>query len=87
MISTVTGWARYPALWTLNRVDPLPNPYLSDVEALDQNPIAAKDIVADEDAEANRPEFNRQAREWALEPSQRRRSRSPLRRKASRWQW
>ena len=41
------SWARYPALWTLKHVDSLPNPDPSDIEALDQNPVAAKDIVVD----------------------------------------
>ena len=59
------SWARYPALWTLKHVDSLPNPDPSDIEALDQNPISAKDIVVDQDAEAKRPEMKRQAQEWA----------------------
>ena len=59
------SWARYPALWTLKHVDSLPNPDPSDIEALDQNPIAAKDIIVDQDAEAKRPEMKRQAQEWA----------------------
>jgi alpha-1,3-glucan synthase len=59
------SWARYPALWTLKHVDSLPNPDPSDIEALDQNPIAAKDIVVDQAAEAKRPENKRQAQEWA----------------------
>lgn len=59
------SWARYPALWTLKHVDSLPNPDPSDIEALDENPIAAKDVVVDYDAEAKRPEMKRQAQEWA----------------------
>ena len=59
------SWARYPALWALKRVGSSPNPNPSDIEALDQNPIAAKDIVVYHDAEAKRPEFKRQAQEWA----------------------
>ena len=59
------SWARYPALWTLKHVDSLPNPDPSDIEALDLNPVAAKDIVVDQDAEAKRPEMKRQAQEWA----------------------
>ena len=59
------SWARYPALWTLKHVDSLPNPDPSDIEALDENPIASKDIVVDQDAEAKRPEMKRQAQEWA----------------------
>ena len=59
------SWARYPALWTLKHVDSLPNPDPSDIEALDQNPVAAKDVVVDHDAEAKRPEMKRQAQEWA----------------------
>ena len=50
------SWARYPALWALKHVDSLPNPDPSDIEALDQNPVAAKDIVVDQDAEAKRPD-------------------------------
>ena len=59
------SWARYPALWSLKHVDSLPNPDPSDIEALDQNPIAAKDIIVDQDTEAKRPEFKWQAQEWA----------------------
>ncbi len=59
------SWARCPALWTLKHVDSLPNPDPSDIEALDQNPVAAKDIVVDQDVEAKRPEMKRQAQEWA----------------------
>lgn len=59
------SWARYPALWTLKHVDSLPNPDPSDIEALDENPIAVRDIKVDDDAEAKRPEFKRQAQEWA----------------------
>ena len=59
------SWARYPALWTLKHVDSLPNPDPSDIEALDLNPVAAKDIIVDQDAEAKRPEMKRQAQEWA----------------------
>ena len=59
------SWARYPALWTLKHVDSLPNPDPSDIEALDEAPIKAKDIQIDEAAEAARPELKRQAQEWA----------------------
>ena len=37
----------------------------SDIAALDENPIAAKDVKVDESVEAQRPEFKRQAQEWA----------------------
>ena len=56
--------ARYPALWTLKHVDSLPNPDPSDIDALDENPVTAKDVV-NKDAEAKRPEPKRQAQGWA----------------------
>ncbi|KIL69786.1 glycosyltransferase family 5 protein [Amanita muscaria Koide BX008] len=59
------SWARYPALWTLKHVDSLPNPDPSDIAALDENPIAPRDIQIDAVAEAARPELKRQAQEWA----------------------
>ncbi|TDL24794.1 glycoside hydrolase family 13/glycosyltransferase family 5 protein [Rickenella mellea] len=59
------SWARYPALWTLKHVDSLPNPDPTDIAALDEQPIAVRDIKIDTEAEAKRPEFKRQAQEWA----------------------
>lgn len=59
------SWARYPALWTLKHVDSLPNPDPTDIAALDENPIAIRDIQIDEAAEAQRPDMKRQAQEWA----------------------
>lgn len=59
------SWARYPALWTLKHVDSLPNPDPTDIAALDENPIAVRDIQIDQEAEAKRPELKRQAQEWA----------------------
>ena len=59
------SWARYPALWTLKHVDSLPNPDPSDVEALDAKPVSTKDVAVDQVAESKRPEFKRQAQEWA----------------------
>ncbi|KAK7462698.1 hypothetical protein VKT23_007286 [Stygiomarasmius scandens] len=59
------SWARYPALWTLKEVDSLPNPDVSDTEALDDNLTRAKDIQIDHVAEAARLELKRQAQEWA----------------------
>lgn len=59
------SWARYPALWTLKHVDSLPNPDPSDIAALDETPMKAKDVQIDEEAEAARPELKRQAQEWA----------------------
>ena len=59
------SWARYPALWTLKHVDSLPNPDPSDIAALDENPIVARDVQIDDAAEAARPELKRQAQEWA----------------------
>ena len=59
------SWARYPALWTLKHVDSLPNPDPSDIAALDENPVAPRDVQVDEAAEAARPELKRQAQEWA----------------------
>ncbi|KAF4615437.1 hypothetical protein D9613_003090 [Agrocybe pediades] len=59
------SWARYPALWTLKHVDSLPNPDPSDIAALDETPMKARDVEIDEVAEAARPELKRQAQEWA----------------------
>ncbi|PFH54317.1 glycosyltransferase family 5 protein [Amanita thiersii Skay4041] len=59
------SWARYPALWTLKHVDSLPNPDPSDIAALDEKPIAPRDVQIDQAAEAARPELKRQAQEWA----------------------
>jgi alpha-1,3-glucan synthase len=59
------SWARYPALWTLKHVDSLPNPDPTDIEALDEKPVVARDVKIDEAAEAARPELKRQAQEWA----------------------
>ncbi len=59
------SWARYPALWTLKHVDSLPNPDPSDIAALDETPVKSRDVQIDEAAEAARPEFKRQAQEWA----------------------
>lgn len=59
------SWARYPALWTLKHVDSLPNPDPSDIAALDEKPTVARDVQIDEEAEAARPDFKRQAQEWA----------------------
>ncbi|EIW51684.1 glycoside hydrolase family 13 and glycosyltransferase family 5 domain-containing protein [Trametes versicolor FP-101664 SS1] len=59
------SWARYPALWTLKHVDSLPNPDPTDIAALDENPIAVRNIQIDDAAEAERPEHKRQAQEWA----------------------
>ena len=59
------SWARYPALWTLNHVDSLPNPDPSDVDALDEKPVDTANVKIDEAAEAARPEYKRQAQEWA----------------------
>lgn len=59
------SWARYPALWTLKHVDSLPNPDPSDIAALDEHAVVAKDVQIDEVAEAARPELKRQAQEWA----------------------
>ncbi|KAJ7582663.1 modular protein with glycoside hydrolase family 13 and glycosyltransferase family 5 domains [Mycena floridula] len=59
------SWARYPALWTLKRVDSLPNPDPSDIAALDITPIKARDVQVDMAAEAARPALKRQAQQWA----------------------
>lgn len=59
------SWARYPALWTLKHVDSLPNPDPTDIAALDENPVAVREIQVDQEAEAKRPELKRQAQEWA----------------------
>jgi len=59
------SWARYPALWTLKHVDSLPNPDPTDIAALDETPVAIRDVQIDQAAEAQRPEWKRQAQEWA----------------------
>jgi len=59
------SWARYPALWTLKHVDSLPNPDPTDIEALDAKPVSTKNVAIDQEAEAKRPDFKRQAQEWA----------------------
>ena len=59
------SWARYPALWTLKHVDSLPNPDPTDIAALDESPLSVKDVQIDQEAEAKRREFKRQAQEWA----------------------
>lgn len=59
------SWARYPALWTLKHVDSLPNPDPTDIAALDENPVSIRDVKVDQAVEAQRPEFKRQAQEWA----------------------
>ena len=59
------SWARYPALWTLRNIDSLPNPDPTDIAALDEAPLAVGKIQIDEEAESKRPEFKRQAQEWA----------------------
>lgn len=59
------SWARYPALWTLKHVDSLPNPDPTDIAALDETPVKAKNVQIDQVAEAARPEHKRQAQEWA----------------------
>ncbi|CAD6563802.1 MAG: Cell wall alpha-1,3-glucan synthase ags1 [Tremellales sp. Tagirdzhanova-0007] len=59
------SWARYPALWTLKNIDSLPNPDPTDIAALDAQPLAVDKIEVDTEAEAKRPEFKRQAQEWA----------------------
>lgn len=59
------SWARYPALWTLRNIDSLPNPDPTDIAALDEQPIAVDKIQIDGEAESKRPEFKRQAQEWA----------------------
>lgn len=37
----------------------------SDIAALDESPVAAKDVKVDEASEAQRPEDKRKAQEWA----------------------
>ncbi|KAL8283489.1 hypothetical protein RQP46_005592 [Phenoliferia psychrophenolica] len=59
------SWARYPALWTLKKIDSLPNPDPTDIEALDETPLNAKSVKVDEAAERKRPEYRRQAQAWA----------------------
>ncbi|KAI9612355.1 hypothetical protein KEM48_004086 [Puccinia striiformis f. sp. tritici PST-130] len=52
------SWARYPVLWTLKSIDPLPNPDPTDVESLDIKPPDMKTIQIDQEAEAKRPGKN-----------------------------
>ncbi|KAK4704606.1 hypothetical protein P7C70_g1601, partial [Phenoliferia sp. Uapishka_3] len=59
------SWARYPALWTLKKIDSLPNPDPTDIEALDLAPLDAKAVQVDAAAESKRPEYRRQAQNWA----------------------
>ncbi|KAL8279670.1 hypothetical protein RQP46_007983 [Phenoliferia psychrophenolica] len=59
------SWARYPALWTLKKIDSLPNPDPTDVDALDEKPRRAKSIKVNHDSEEKRPEYRRQAQAWA----------------------
>ena len=56
---------RYPALWTLKHVDSLSDPDPMAIAALDEQPVAIKDIGIDAEAEAKRPELKCQAQEWA----------------------
>ncbi|CUA75214.1 alpha-1,3-glucan synthase [Rhizoctonia solani] len=55
------SWGRYPALWTLKHVDP-PPPF--DIAALDEKLVDMANVAIDQNAEAQRPEFNRQAQDW-----------------------
>ena len=67
-VSTKYGkrsFARYPILWGLNKVGSLPNPDPTDTEVWDKQPLSIKDVTVDEDFEAGRGEFRRQAQEWA----------------------
>jgi alpha-1,3-glucan synthase len=59
------SWARYPALWTLKSVDSLPNPDPSDIAAPDEMRREYKNIQVNENEEAQRPGFKRQAQKWA----------------------
>ncbi|KAI7955973.1 hypothetical protein MJO29_007372 [Puccinia striiformis f. sp. tritici] len=59
------SWARYPVLWTLKSIDPLPNPDPTDVESLDIKPPDMKTIQIDQEAEAKRPGEKLQLQEWA----------------------
>ena len=49
----------------MKHVDSLPNPDPSDIAALDEKPVDMANVAIDQNAEALRPEFKRQAQEWA----------------------
>ena len=59
------SWARYPALWTLKHVDPLPNPDPDDIAALSEQPMGVRDVQVVHASEAIRPIHKHQAQEWA----------------------
>ncbi|KAG1797120.1 uncharacterized protein HD556DRAFT_1535307 [Suillus plorans] len=59
------SWVWYPALWTLEYVDSLPNPDPADIAALDENLVAICEVQIDQVVKAQRPEMKRQAQEWA----------------------
>ncbi|KZV60455.1 glycosyltransferase family 5 protein [Peniophora sp. CONT] len=58
------SWARYPALWTLKHVDPLPNFDPSEFAALDEHANNARDAMADQVADAERLEHKHQVQKW-----------------------
>ncbi|KAG1829301.1 hypothetical protein EV424DRAFT_1535917 [Suillus variegatus] len=57
-------WVWYPALWTLEYVDSLPNPDPADILALDENLVAICEVQIDQVVEAQHLEMKRQAQEW-----------------------
>ncbi|WAQ90638.1 hypothetical protein PtA15_13A37 [Puccinia triticina] len=59
------SWARYPVLWTLKSIEPLPNPDPTDVESLDVTPPDMRRIQIDQEAEAERPGNKLKLQEWA----------------------
>ncbi|KAA1077051.1 Cell wall alpha-1,3-glucan synthase ags1 [Puccinia graminis f. sp. tritici] len=59
------SWARYPVLWTLKSIEPLPNPDPSDVESLDVTPLDMRTIQIDQEAESKRPGDKLKLQDWA----------------------
>ncbi|PLW45220.1 hypothetical protein PCASD_04029 [Puccinia coronata f. sp. avenae] len=59
------SWARYPVLWTLKTIEPLPNPDPTDVESLDASPVDMRSVQINREAEAKRPTDKRMLQEWS----------------------
>ncbi|KAK3695819.1 putative cell wall alpha-1, 3-glucan synthase [Podospora appendiculata] len=60
------SYARYPIFWGLSKIGQLPNPDPSDTAEWSRDEeVKEKDVVIDQEAEAKRGEFRKQAQEWA----------------------
>lgn len=59
------SWARYPIFWGLRKIGKLPNPDPSDTGAFDSKKSKDEIIVVDNEFEAKRAEYKREAQEWA----------------------